>query len=792
MNPNIIPMVLTISFLGFVAFGFLLGLLKGAMKSMVDIVAAITCAVLALPITKILVTLLIKPATILLFTDWLISILPEGASEYVIMVQQMITNDTTKETAADIVELIGALPVLILSPIIYILIFAILCIIVYLVAFIIKILACPKTKGVPLRLVGGGLGALTCAVIFVALASPLLGYVNMADDTIDYYLEISKKDEQPSSSNVGTGTDTELVQAKEMSASEDNTQASDEADGDEGEFSSSTENDEKIDTSAIKDALEIANDYISPIKSNVASILAYSLGGRAIFNTLTTTEVADVKINLQTEVNGMVDLADVAIDFVNTSPKHYGKEQTDAIDRLNASIEESEYLPLILSKVVSFVANEYYQGHSIMGVEKPNLGDRFNPTFDRILAVLKNTDSDDIRQDLRTISNIANGAVDTGIIDEVTSSEIDAWKIAENDEFIAVVLVELYKNPRTYNMVPYLTGALTNYAHDIYNEINDDSTKADKFDYTNYNEEQLKIEAENISNTVKEIHTFIDSTDFSAEDGAKEIIVNSDLAALGRALEYMRDGMFTDRMFKILFHALLYSEAADELGIVDDTLIEKAENPNSDIDKLLVSRQNVLRLAIAIQEKKSKDERTELMHSVVEDILQEDETVSSLISKDNLISVGMSTSEAESVEVIVNSMIDGAHKCEFDSEEHKAEEIEKTEKIIDAVSNTVLGESEDSMFKTGEGDASTTDMTAQEFVDRVLDSKLSSSMVNNAVVDENGEVKEDPYKIQNSLSDSDKDEITQAINNTYAKEDLTEEQKQALDSLATIFGVPQQ
>ena len=420
------------------------------------------------------------------------------------------------------------------------------------------------------------------------------------------------------------------------------------------------------------------------------------------------------------------------------------------------------------------------------------MGDRFNPTFDKILAVLKDTDSDDIRKDIKTISNIANGSIEAGVIDEVTSSEIDVWKIAENEEFIAVVLVELYKNSRTKNMVPYLTSSLTNYVHELYNDINDTNTYAEKFDYESYDEEHLKEEAANIASIAKELHAFVDSTDFSAEEGAKEIIVNSDLAALGRALEYMREGMFTDRMFKILFHALLYSEAADELGIVDDTLIERANKPNSDIDKLLVSRQNVLRLAIAIQEKKSKEERTDLMHSVVEDILNEDESVGSLISKGNLVSVGMTTSEAESVEAIVNSMVDGAHKCEFDSEEERKEEIHKTEVIIDAVSNTVLTETEDSMFKTGEGDTSTTDMTAQEFVDGVLDSKLSSSMVNNAVVDENGETIEDPYKIQGSLSDSDMDEITNAINNTYAKEDLTEEEKQALDSLATIFGVPQQ
>ena len=82
-----------------------------------------------------------------------------------------------------------------------------------------------------------------------------------------------------------------------------------------------------------------------------------------------------------------------------------------------------------------------------------------------------------------------------------------------------------------------------------------------------------------------------------------------------------------------------------------------------------------------------------------------------------------------------------------------------------------------------------TNMTATEFVDSVTDSKLTSSMIQNAVKGENGEAVEDPYKIQNELSDKDKEEISQAINNSYQKEDLTEEERKTLEALANIFGV---
>ena len=754
MSPSLIPIILTIVFSVFLAIGFLMGFLKGTVKSIVDVAFAIGSAVLALPVTKILVNLIVRPSTILMVLDILESVLPPEANQYIIMAQEIITNDATRDNVQDIIQLVGAFPVLIISPIIYVLVFSIICVVAFIIAFIVKLLACPKTKSVPLRFAGGGLGIIACAILFSAFVLPVVGYTNMASNTIDYYMEI-----------------TEESKGEEVA-----------------EVAESKSGDEIFDKAVIDNALSSAKKYIDPIKNNPICIVTYGLGGKGIFTSLTTISVDNTKINLQNEISGAVDVFDASLAFINTSPSNYGTEQADAINRVNGSLERSEYLPLVLSKTISYIANEYYQGHSIMGIEKPNLGERYNPTFDKILAVLKNTDSDDIRTDIKTISNIANGALETGLVSNVTSDEIDVWEIGENSEFIEVVLVELYKNSRTYNMVPYLTSALTNYAHEIYDDVNGTDTYPVEFDYTNYNEENLEKEAESIAETIKNIHKFVDSFDFSQEESAKEIVVNSDLNALGEALMAMREGMFTDRMFKIVFHAILYSEKADDTGIVDKDFIERAEKNDSDIVKIFVSRQNVLKLALAIQEKKSKEERTELMHSVVEDILSEDETVSSLISKDNLVSIGMSKNDANSVEAIVNSMIDGAHKCEFTDENEKETEIEKTEKIIDAVSNTIFGEVDGDMFKVGES-SSTTDMTAQEFVDQVIASKLSSSMVNNAVVDKNGEIKEDPYGIQDALSDSDTEEIRNALESTYSKDGLTDEERKTLDSLSAIFGI---
>lgn len=751
MIAYIIPAVMTISLLICAGVGFLIGYFKGAIKGAVDIGVTVFCAIISIPITKLTSMILTNEKMLGFVISKLLSILPEGVSSYVTGIQELLADEATQGPVREIIKLILSLPVVIVAPIAFVVIFIALSVVAHIIAFIVQMLVCPKTKNVGLRILGGGLTGSAGALIMIVLLIPVIGYANLTSNTIEHFQESTEL------------TSTEIAEAEN------------------GEKPKSYDINEKI-----NDVLDTVDTYIKPVKNTPVSKVVYFFGGKGIFNILTTTEVSRVDINLEKEIAGVIDIYDVAMTFVDNPPKEYGEEQTEAIDKLNEALEDSEFLPLLLSKTISFTANEFYQGHSILGIEKPDLGEEINPTLDRVLAVLKDTDSDAIREDLKTASNLADSVVDSGLVDELTAEEKNIWRVFENELFVEELLQELYKNERTRNIVPYVTGALTNYVYDMYNDINGTDLKPREFDDSNYNEAQLKEEAKYIANAVREIHSFVDTTDTSSEADPQDVIINSDMGALGRGLENLREGMFTDRLFELLIHAILHSEGIGELGIIDEYIIEAASKPDADLEGMLVARQNILKLAIAIKEKQDK---TDLMNVVIESLLDEDgEALAGFVNKDNLISIGMSEAEAESIESIVGSMIDGVNNCEL-SDEEKMEEIHKTEEIISAVGNTVLDKNAENMFATDSGDDSTTGMDADEFVSKITDSKLASSMIQSAVVDENGEVIDDPYKIQGQISESDMNQISQAINNSYSSESTTAQDKETLEALAGIFGV---
>ena len=789
MSPSAISTIVIVAFFVCLVIGLVRGFFKGAIKSAVDLGGVLLSAILALPITKGLTALLVSSNALNAIASKLLEMLPNEAGAYVETVKSYLADETTKGFVTDIIELIVSLPTILLSPIVFILVFLILGAIFGIVATILKLLVCPKTKGLGWRILGSVVGAFTYVVTFAIILIPVTGYSNFVGDTSAHIIEVIEANEQNEKEEpkkeIPSDTEGDTVATLSEELEENDDMSSSEADGEEN--SETTEDKKKLD---IKPVLNSIIEYTTPLQENFVSKTVYILGGKGIFNSLTTNRVDGMEIALQAEVNGIVDLCDSALKFVDVQPKNYSSEQSEALNNINESLESSEYLPLLLSKVISFVSTEYYKGNDVFGIEKPDLGEDFNPTLDKVLLVLMDTDSNDIRKDIKTISNIANGALETGIIGEVTSEEIDVWKIVENEDMIEIILVELYKNTRTRNAIPYVTSALTNYIYEMYNDINETAKDPGKFDYSHYNEAQLTVEAAYIAGAVREIHSFLANTDLGENFDPKDVIMNSDMSALGRGLENLREGVFTERAFEILLHAILRSEAITETGIVDSVLITSAEKENADLEGMLVARQNIMKLAIVIQEKQDKEQTKELMDSVIESIISgEDESLGSIVNKDNLTSLGMKEKDAESIEGIVGSMLDGANDCEFETEEEKTVEIEKTEEIISAVGNTVLDKTEDNMFKTEDNETSTTDMTAQDFVDSVLDSKLTSSMVQNASKDENGETVNDPYKIQKELSDTDKVEISQAINNTYTNEDLTDEERATLESLANIFGV---
>lgn len=807
MNSGTISIIVGAVFLVCLAIGFFRGFFKGAVKSAIDTLLGVLSVALAFPITRIIMGALVNSKVLSYVATEVMNALPSEASTYVDAIKGYMAGEETGKLVSETLELIAALPTILIAPLIFLAVLSILALVLFGMGFFIKMFISSKKQKIGWRLFGGALGAFTYILILTAFIIPLNGYVDMVNDTAVHALEVVEANKLPEDKNGNESTvkGTEIYSGDEVGVT--NTSSVEELDKESGVENGNEQNPNEeseatfvpsngleLDLSPIKPTLELIIEYTSISKDSPALSVISSFGGKKIFNSLTTVKTESADICLEKEVGGLIDLCDVALKFVNANPEQYGMAQAEATRELNEILSSSDYLPELVSRAISFTAGELYAGRDLFGLEKPNLGEEFNPMLDNTLRILKDTDANDLRGDLTTVTSIASEFIESEIINMISSEEVvDVYEIMDNRELLETIFVELYKNSRTRNLIPYITSYVTDYIYTLYDDINDKTTEVPSFDYDSYNEERMYMEAAYIKDAMIEIQKFVNTIDITDNElDPKQIIMEGDFASLGKGLENMRDSIFTERIFKIVVYAVLHSELAEKLAIVDASLVENATADDADLVTMLVSRQNIMKLAISIQEMENRDQTNMLIESVIESLLSEDTgALTAIVSKDNLELMGMSSQEAESIESIVGSMVNGASGFEFESEEEKKEEIKKTEEIIFAIGNTVLDEDREHhhMFDQGDGDGSTTEMTAQDFVSQIVDSKLTSSMIQSAVTDENGDAVENPYKIQGEISNDDIEQLKNALNNSYTQNGTTDEQKETLEALASIFGV---
>ena len=644
----------------------------------------------------------------------------------------------------DTVNIAVAIPTIVLSPIIFIVVLLIVGAILKIPRFALEWLILPKAKDLAVKLSGGALCAIRYSVVLLFILVPLTGYLNYAATTVD---TICQMEENGEASVLETTAGIEASELKE-------------------------------------------NDIVKAVylvKDNPIIQMTYNLGGRPLFEILTTTNTCGVELNLGRETDAGLKIYGAIREFIDAKPIDYDQKQIDALNEISDALDDSEFITILSSRLISFAAGELLDNDKIAKFEKPDFTEHFNPTIDRILAVLEATDENSIKQDIKMITNIASSTIKHGVLKELLSETGDAFKVIENDRYLDEIFLELYRNERTRNALPYLSNSINNYLIELYNVINGTDEKPTEFDYDKYNEQGLDDESVRIVNTIKKFRQFVASTE-KYKDDKQALACYADLEAFGDAVEIARDSVLLGRSFNFFVYAFLHSEGCAELGIVDKYFIENATKPDADISSMLVARQTLIKLSLSMQSIGTDGAKHEMIESVIETMLSGDNAaIQQLITVDYLESIGVSKSNAGSINGIVNSVIDAASEQSFESEEQKREEIVKTEIIINAISNSVVDDSSENMFSEG-NNRGNSNMTAAELVDRVADSSLVSSMVQKAVDDETGNT-EDPYHIQENMSEKDINAITNAISDKYNNENATEKEKQTMEALATLFGI---
>lgn len=724
----------------FALMGFVRGMFKGAFRSIADTVFVLLNAVASALISKGIVKLISKPKTVLGLLEKANGFLKnESLTEIIDKVQPYLEDGEFLAEAE--LGFVMALPAVILTPILFMIVFLLMGGIFKIIKAIVQKLFIPKTKNIGLRLIGGLFGAARAVLALAIFLVPIIGFATYGVNTIDLINQTS-----------GDG--------KEV----------------------------------IENPVEEYEEIVTKGTLKVVS----TCGGKWFFETLATTQVDNVKISLVDETENGVNIYSSVKPLLEIDSTNFTSKDTTQIDSVISQVENSEYLTVLLASILSQVSGEVYENGEIIGFKVPNFGKTFDPVVKTLLQVLSKTTRADVIGDLRTYSNTFKHTVNFGLFKELNEDGGDIFTVLENGKFYSSILTELYINERTRPTVPSVANAIQSYLHEVYENVNGKpyDEEVAKVDENKINEQELVKEGNRIALAITEIRVF--SKTVENIEYVDDIVKRGDFAALGRGLNQIRDSVYFGDSYKFLLDTLLHSESCANLGIFDTHFIENATKPNADMEALLLSRQHLAILTMAMwdnDEEKQKDALIMLLEHASE---EDSEALKELAALENLEKYGVKGEKGETVSSIAVSLADTIHNHEYidengdgSVEDEKHEEAEKTAEILTVLNGVHNNESESpNVFDDG-SEQSKTGETAEGIVDKIVDSDIAKEMIQSAVTSatQDGEnLETDPYQIQSSLTDADKANMKSALINKYATAE-TEGDKQAVENIAYIFGI---
>lgn len=187
-----------------------------------------------------------------------------------------------------------------------------------------------------------------------------------------------------------------------------------------------------------------AMEYVHGFTHNAAISVSNAIGGKLMFNALTTFTVNGEKITLYNEAELMCGVAEVALGVYDEGKSP--EEKADALDGIMPLFDRSSVIPIIVSEFLSGASGAWEKGETFCGISNP-IGEA-NPMSNAIVdavALFKDSTPETVREDISTVIKLASVLVKNDVIGNMPEDPMDLLK---NRTLVSDLFFEIFENAR--------------------------------------------------------------------------------------------------------------------------------------------------------------------------------------------------------------------------------------------------------------------------------------------------------------------------------------------------------
>ena len=193
----------------------------------------------------------------------------------------------------------------------------------------------------------------------------------------------------------------------------------------------------------------LALDVVDGAANSAASQTVNVMGGTALYGFMTTCNVGGEMTNLNSETRLIASAADIASAVLSDGME--SDEAAAAIRRLPASFNKSAVFRVTLSDLCNSASTEWSEGNSFHGIPCPNFGATFKPLTDAVIDVFATSDKENIKDDVKAISEIMAIVSEEALINDFQSMKTNPQAVLSdektNEKIILVILEDQRLDP---------------------------------------------------------------------------------------------------------------------------------------------------------------------------------------------------------------------------------------------------------------------------------------------------------------------------------------------------------
>ena len=198
----------------------------------------------------------------------------------------------------------------------------------------------------------------------------------------------------------------------------------------------------------------MVSEIVDAAANNAGSKTVKFLGGKLMFNTLTTYSVNDEKATLEDEI-GFVATVIEAVDDISNE-KLANEDKVASLKVANEAFDNSTIVPILLSEVLSSASDDWSKGEEFCGIACPSIGEEFDPIVQDLVGAMKDSTTTTVKEDVATIVDVVVVLVENDGLDTLKDDD-GALSLFRNEKVTSGIMLELLENKRLSCMVESFT-----------------------------------------------------------------------------------------------------------------------------------------------------------------------------------------------------------------------------------------------------------------------------------------------------------------------------------------------